>query len=72
MKFVHHNTGEWVRPNEWSAVRRYPSDAQVVEYDSLEAITNKWLRGTFTWMLNEGLCVTQCGSDVFQIRKEQQ
>lgn len=68
MKFVHHNTGEWTRPNEWSSVRRYPSDAVVVEYDSIEAITNEWLRNTFAWMLKEGMTVTQCGSDVFQIR----
>ena len=69
MKFVHHNTGEWVRPNHWSTVRRYPSDAQVQEYDSIDAIDNEWLRNTFEWMLKEGLYVTQCGSDVFQIRQ---
>ena len=69
MKFVHHNTGEWVRPNDWSTVRRYPSDALVQEYDSIEAIDNKWLRNTFEWMLKEGLCVTQCGSSVFQIHQ---
>lgn len=69
MKFVHHNTGEWVRPNDWSTARRYPSDALVREYDSIDAIDNEWLRNTFEWMLKEGMCVTQCGSDVFQIRQ---
>lgn len=69
MQFVHHNTGEWVRPNDWSTVRRYPSDANVTTYTSLEAMPNDWLRQTFGWMLDEGLTVTQCGSDVFQIRQ---
>jgi hypothetical protein len=41
----------------------------VREYDSIEAIDNAWLRNTFEWMLKEGLDVTQCGSDVFQIRQ---
>jgi hypothetical protein len=68
MKFVHHNTGEWHRPNDWSAVRRYPSDAYVQEYVQLNDINNEWLRSTFQWMLAEGLVVAQCGSDVFQIR----
>ena len=70
MKFVHHNTGEWHRPNDWSTVRRYPSDACVQEYAQLDDISNEWLRSTFQWMLTKGLVVTQCGSDVFQIRGE--
>ena len=68
MKFVHHNTGEWHRPNYWSTVRRYPSDAYVKEYDSIEAIDNEFVRKTFVWMLEIGEVVTQTGSDVFQIR----
>ena len=68
MKFVHHYTGEWVRPNYWSTVRRYPSDAYVREYQSLDAIDDKFVRQTFEWMLEIGEIVTQCGSNVFQIR----
>ena len=68
MTFVHHNTGEWVRPNDWSTARRYPSDACVHEYASLSDIDNKFVRQTFEWMLEIGEIVTQCGSDVFQIR----
>jgi hypothetical protein len=68
MTFVHHNTGEWVRPNAWSTVRRYPSDAYVHEYANLSDIDNKFVRQTFEWMLEIGEIVTQCGSDVFQIR----
>jgi hypothetical protein len=69
MKFVHHNTGEWVRPNHWSTVRRYPSDACVHEYASIGEIDNAFVRQTFIWMLEIGEVVTQCGSDVFQIRQ---
>jgi hypothetical protein len=69
MKFVHHNTGEWHRPNDWSTVRRYPSDARVHEYDSIEDIDNEFVRKTFVWMMEIGEVVTQCGSDVFQIRQ---
>jgi hypothetical protein len=69
MMFVHHNTGEWVRPNDWSTAQRYPSDAYVREYASIEEIDNAFVRQTFTWMLEIGEVVTQCGSDVFQIRQ---
>lgn len=69
MKFVHHNTGEWHRPNYWSTARRYPSDACVKEYDSIEDIDNEFVRKTFVWMMEIGEVVTQCGSDVFQIRQ---
>ena len=44
--------------------------AYVHEYVQLDDIENEWLRSTFQWMLVEGLTVTQCGSNVFQIRKE--
>ena len=67
MKFVHHNTGEWVRSDCWTAATR--TEGSVTEYASLDAIENQWLRDTFSWMLNAGLVVTQCGSDVFQIRE---
>jgi hypothetical protein len=70
MKFVHHHTGEWVRPNDWSPARRYPSDAYVREYASIGEIDNAFVRQTFTWMMEIGAVVTQlCGSDVFQIRQ---
>ena len=69
MMFVHHNTGEWVRPNDWSTARRYPSDAYVREYAGIGEIDNAFVRQTFTWMLEIGEVVTQCGSDVFQIRQ---
>jgi len=68
MKFVHHHTGEWVRPNDWSTARRYPSDAYVREYQSLDDVHDKFVRQTFEWMLEIGEIVTQCGSNVFQIR----
>ena len=67
MKFVHHNTGEWVRSDDWTASTR--TEGSVTEYESLEQIENKWLRDTFRWMLEIGERVTQCGSDVFQIRQ---
>ena len=67
--FVHHYTGEWTRPNHWSTVRRYPSDAHVQEYASLDAIEDKFIRDTFEWMLEIGEIVTQSGSNVFQIRR---
>lgn len=64
--FVHHNTGEWHRSNDWTAATR--TGGYVHEYQSLDAIDNDWLRGTFKWMLDHGMTVTQCGSDTFQIR----
>lgn len=64
--FVHHNTGEWVRSNDWTAATR--TDGSVTEYPTLDAIDNKWLRDTFRWMLKHGMTVMQCGSDTFQIR----
>lgn len=67
MKFVHHNTGEWYRPNDWAAACRYP--ACVREYNSIEEIDNAFVRQTFAWMLKIGEVVTQCGSHVFQIRQ---
>lgn len=68
MNFVHHNTGEWIRSNDWTAASR--TEGYVHEFQTLDAISNKWLRDTFEWMLREGLTVTQCGSDVFQIRRD--
>jgi hypothetical protein len=66
MTFVHHNTGEWERFNADTAATR--THAFVHEYPSLDAISNEWLRNTFKWMLDNGMSVTQCGSDTFQIR----
>lgn len=66
MKFVHHNTGEWTRSNDWSSAVR--TEGSVTEYDSLDAIPNQWLRGTFKWMVDQGEVCLTFGSDVFQIR----
>lgn len=66
MKFVHHDTGEWVRNDANTQATR--TAASVQEYDSLDAIKNQWLRDTFAWMVQEGLHVTQCGSSTMQIR----
>ncbi len=67
MKFVHHNTGEWVRPNDWSTATR--TDPSIREYASIGEIDNAFVRQTFAWMMEIGEVVTQCGSDVFQIRQ---
>lgn len=66
MKFVYHDTGDWVRSNYDTAATR--TDARVEEYNSLDEIDNAWLRQTFEWMLREGMAVTNTGSSVFQIR----
>jgi hypothetical protein len=66
MKFVHHNTGEWVRSDCWTAATR--TEGSVTEYASLDDIENQRVRDSFSWVLGAGLSVTQCGSDVFQIR----
>ena len=66
MKFVHHNTGEWVRSNDWSASSR--TDGSVVEYSPIDEIKNEWVKNQFQWMLEIGEVVITCGSDVFQIR----
>jgi len=67
MKFVHHNTGEWVRSNDWSASTR--TDGSVVEYSTIDEIKNEWVKNQFQWMLEIGEVVITCGSDVFQIRR---
>lgn len=66
MKFIHHNTGEWIRQNDLSAAIR--TDGFVHEYPSLDAIDDKWLKHHFQWMIEIGEIVTSSGSDVFQIR----
>ena len=66
MKFVHHDTGDWVRNDaNTHAVR---TEGSVQEYDNLDAIKNQWLKDTFEWMIKEGLHVTQCGSSTYQIK----
>lgn len=66
MKFVYHDTGDWVRSDcNTAATRDRPT---VEEYNTLDEIGNVWLRRTFEWMLREGMAVTNTGSSVFQIR----
>ena len=67
VKFIHHFTGEWVRPNGYDAAVR--TDSIVTEYDSLDAIENKFTRDHFAWMLEHGEIVTSSGSHVYQIRQ---
>ncbi len=67
MKFVHHNTGEWVRSNGGSAATR--TAGSVVEYSTLDEIKNDWVKEQFQWMLEIGEIVITRGSDVFQIRR---
>ena len=66
MMLVHHNTGEWVRSNDWASASR--TEGYVHTYASLDEVTNPWLRGQFAWMLEAGECVISSGSDVLQIR----
>ena len=66
MQFVHHNTGEWVRSNDWSKSTR--TDGYVVEYKTINDIKDQWVKKQFEWMLEVGEIVISCGSDVFQIR----
>jgi len=66
MKFVHHDTGEWVRHNQNTAATRTASN--VVEYENLNDIDNSFVRDTFAWMLDNGMTVVSSGSSVFQIR----
>lgn len=66
MKFVYHDTGDWVRSNYDTAATR--TEAKVEEYNSLDEIDNAWLRQTFEWMIKDGIAVANTGSSVFQIR----
>lgn len=65
MKFIHHNTGEWVRPSIGSAIR---TDGFVAEYDSIDKVVCPLAKQMFQWMLEHGEIVTSSGSDVYQIR----
>lgn len=69
MKFVHHDTGEWIRSDCNAAATR--SGPTIREYSNLDSIDDAWLRDTFEWMMREGLIVTQCGSNTFQIRVDE-
>ena len=66
MKFVYHDTGDWVRSDcNTAATRDRPT---VEEYNHLDEIDNQFVRDTFAWMLDNGMTVTSSGSSVFQIR----
>lgn len=65
MKFIHHNTGEWVRPSIGSS---YRIDPVVTEYASIDDIHDQFIRQTFEWMMEHGQIVTSSGSHVYQIR----
>jgi hypothetical protein len=66
MKFIHHNTGEWIRSKcDTSATK---TDGYVNEYSSIDAISDQWVRENFEFMLDIGEIVISTGSDVFQIR----
>ena len=66
MKFIHHNTGEWIRSScDTSATK---TDGYVNEYSSIDAISDQWVRENFEFMLDIGEIVISTGSDVFQIR----
>ena len=67
MMLVHHNTGEWVRSNDWTSASR--TEGFVHTYSSLDEVNNQWLRDQFTWMLETGECVISSGSDVLQVRR---
>lgn len=67
MKFIHHNTGEWVRPSIGASYRTEPV---ITEYASVDDISDKFIRQTFKWMLEAGEIVTSSGSDVYQIRSD--
>ena len=68
MKFVYHDTGEWVRPNHDTSATR--TDSSVEEYDNLNDIDNAFVRDTFAWMVDNGMTVVSSGSSVFQIRND--
>jgi hypothetical protein len=67
MKFVHHNTGEWIRSDCYTSATR--SEGFVREYPSIESIDDKWIKEQFEFMLEIGEIVISTGSDVFQIRR---
>lgn len=67
MMLVHHNTGEWVRSNDWTSASR--TEGFVHTYASLDEVNNQWLRDQFTWMLETGEYVISSGSDVLQVRR---
>ena len=66
MKFVYHNTGEWIRSDCNTSATR--TNGYVCEYPSIDAIADEWIRDNFEWMLNIGEIVISTGSHVFQIR----
>ena len=66
MKFVIHNTGDWVRVNDYTAATR--TEGWVKEYNSLDNIKDLFDKDTFEWMLDVGEYVTSSGNMVWQIR----
>jgi len=67
MKFIHHNTGEWIRSDCYTSATR--SEGFIREYPSIESIDDKWIKEQFEFMLQIGEIVISTGSDVFQIRR---
>lgn len=66
MKFIHHNTGDWIRSACNTSAER--TGSYVNEYESIDAIPDQWIRENFEFMLAIGEIVISTGSDVFQIR----
>ena len=66
MKFIHHNTGDWIRSACNTSATK--TDGYVNEYSSIDAIPDQWIRENFEFMLDIGEIVISTGSDVFQIR----
>ena len=68
MKFVYHDTGEWVRPDADTSATL--TDSSVQEYAHLNDIDNAFVQNTFAWMVDNGMTVVSSGSSVFQIRND--
>ena len=65
MVYVVHNTGEWVRTNDWTSATR--SDGKVTEYQSLSDVP-EFDRKQFEFMMEIGEVCLSSGTTVWQIR----
>lgn len=64
--FVHHYTGDWVRPNANNSAFR--EQGFVREYDNLAQVTDAFAQAMFQKMLENEQIVISSGSHIFQIR----
>lgn len=67
MIYTVHNTGEWIRSNDWTSSTR--TEGSVVEFTCLEE-AHPFDREQFDFMLKHGFPTLSSGNTIWTIRKD--